>query len=84
VVNNLGRNLISKLAVKWGTETILEVDNYHLYATFKDLWLTEERNNKVFQGIQSSNQRKLRSGAVVAGASSDENMMKSVFEKRFR
>jgi hypothetical protein len=80
---NLGRNLISKLAVKWGTETILEVDNYHLYATFKDLWLTEERDNMVFQGIQGSNLRKLRSGVAVAGASTHENMLKSVFEKKY-
>jgi hypothetical protein len=44
----------------------------------------EERNNKVFQGIQSSNLRKLRSGAVVAGASTDENMLKSVFVKKYK
>jgi hypothetical protein len=39
-----------------GTENILEISNYDLYNTFKDLWLTgEERNDKVFEGIQSEN-----------------------------
>ena len=51
VVNNLGRNLISKLSIKWGTETIFQVDNYNLYATYKDLWLTEEeRTNREQKG----------------------------------
>jgi hypothetical protein len=49
VVNNLGRNLISKLVVKWGTEHILQIDEYNVYSTFADLWLTkEERNDRVF------------------------------------
>jgi hypothetical protein len=37
------------------------------------LWLTkEERNYRVFQGIQSENLRKLRSGITVAAAKSEE------------
>jgi hypothetical protein len=56
VVNNLGRNLISKLVIKWGRENILQIDEYNLYSTFKDLWLTkEERKDRIFQGIQSEN-----------------------------
>ena len=43
VVNNLSRNLISKLTVKWGATNILEIGNYDLYLTYKDLWLTTER-----------------------------------------
>ena len=88
VVNNLGRNFISKLVVKWGAETILAVDNYHLYATFKDLWLTkEERDNMVFLGIQSSNLRKLRSGvteATVTGETANEKTLKAVFDKKYK
>ena len=85
VVNNLSRNLISKLVVKWGSETILSIFNYNIYATFKDLWLTEEeRDNSVFQGIQSENLRKLRSGVTVAGASDNEKALKEVFEKKYK
>ncbi|WP_375671644.1 hypothetical protein, partial [Bartonella sp. CL27QHWL] len=49
VVNNLGRNLISKMVVKWGTEQIFGLDKCSHYSTFKDLWLTEEeRDDKSF------------------------------------
>jgi hypothetical protein len=70
MVNNLARNLIAKMVVKWGTETILQIDNYHLYSSFKDVWLTaEEREDKIFQEIQDEALRKLRLGVAVADAS---------------
>ena len=88
VVNNLGRNLISKLVVKWGSETILQIDNYSIFATFKDLWLTEEeRKNMVFQGIQSDNLRKLRSGvarADVTDETASELTLKSVYGEKYK
>lgn len=88
VVNNLGRNLISKLVIKWGTENILQVDNYNLYATFKDLWLTEKvRKNCIFQGIQSKNLRALRSGvteANVTGETANERTLKVVYGEKYK
>ena len=88
VVNNLGRNLVSKLVVKWGTENILHVDNYDIYATFKDLWLTEEeRNNMVFQGIQSENLRALRSGVAetaITGETANEKTLKKVYGEKYK
>jgi|GEM_PF-2949933 len=88
VVNNLGRNLVSKLVVKWGTETIAQIDNYNLYSTFKDLWLTgEERKNMVFQGIQTANLRALRSGvteANVVGETANEKTLKAVFGDKYK
>ena len=88
VVNNLGRNLISELVIKFGPEKILDVGNYHLFSTFKDLWLTnEERKNNVFQGIQSSNLRALRSGvaeADVSGETSDEKTLKAVYNDKYK
>ena len=88
VVNNLGRNLVSKLVVKFGPETILHIDNYDLFSTFKDLWLSnEERKNSVFQGIQSSNLRALRSGvseANVNGETADERTLKSVYNDKYK
>ncbi len=62
VVNNLGRNLISKLIVKFGAEELYSLSEYNLYSTFKDLWLTKsQRENLVFQGIQETTFRALRS-----------------------
>ena len=88
VVNNLGRNLISKLVVKWGTENILQIDNYNIYASYKDLWLTEEgRKNMIFQGIQSKNLRALRSGvteANVTGETANEKTLNSVFGEKYK
>jgi len=88
VVNNLGRNLITKLTVKFGTEAILQIDNYNLYSSFKDLWLTEaERKNMVFQGIQSANLRALRSGvteANVVGETATEKALKAVFGEKYK
>jgi hypothetical protein len=71
--------------VKWGTEKILVVSRYDLYNTFKDLWLTkEERDDKVFEGVQSENLRKLRSGLTVAGASASHNALNKVFSKKYK
>ena len=88
IVNNLGRNLISKMVVKWGAETILQMDNYNLYNTFKDLWLTKEkRDNMVFQGIQSKNLGMLRSGVATAdivGETADEKTLKTVFGNKYK
>ena len=84
VVNNLGRNLISKLLVKWGATTILDINNYDLYSTFKELWLSpEERNDKIFEGIQSETMRKLRSGVTVADANNNQKQLKETFGKKY-
>ena len=88
VVNNLGRNLVSKLVVKFGTETILHIDNYNIYATFKDLWLTEEeRKNRVFQGIQGDKLRALRSGvteANVTGETANDKTLNAVYGEKYQ
>jgi hypothetical protein len=71
--------------VKWGTENIIQIDEYNLYSTFNDLWLTkEERNDRIFQGIQSENLRKLRSGIIVAAAKSEEKKIKEVSKKKYK
>lgn len=88
VVNNLGRNLISKMVVKWGTEQIFDLNEFSHYSTFKDLWLTEEeRSDRVFQGIQTENLRKLRSGVAevdVTGETNDEKTLKKVFGTKYK
>ena len=88
VVNNLGRNLISKLVVKFGTTDILDIDNYNIYTTFKDLWLTdEERKNRVFQGIQGEKLRALRSGVAedkVTGETANDKTLNSVYGEKYQ
>ena len=85
VVNNLGKNLISQLSVKWGSETVTCLNHYDLYMTYKDLWLPKEkRNNMIFEGIQDVNVNKLRSGLTVGGASGNDNIMNTVFGPKYK
>ena len=64
VVNNIGRNLVKKLKVLFGGETLQDTDRYDLFQTYHDLFLeTEEREDRLRQGISSVNMRKLRTEA---------------------
>ena len=84
VVNNLGRNLIRKLVIKWGPEIIQSIDYYNLFYTFKDLWETKEkRANMIFQGVQSENLRKLRSG-VTGTNDSEDKILKLIFSNKYK
>lgn len=85
VVDNLSRNLISQMSVKWGSDTVTNLSNYDLYKTYKDLWLPKEkRNNMIFEGIQNTNVNKLRSGLTVGNATANENMMNTVFGNKYK
>jgi hypothetical protein len=85
VVNNLGRNIIIKKVTKIGGEIVREINNCHLYDTYKDLWKTsKERINMAFQGIQSVNLRKLRSKASDANKNvAQDNFMAEVYQNMY-
>jgi len=60
-VNNVAANILSKICIKLGSETIFDLDYSYLYNTYKDLWLSSEsRNNLVFEGLQEEELRKMR------------------------
>ena len=64
VVNNLGRNLVTRLKVLFGGETLQDTQGYDLFQTYHDLFLTEEeREDRLKQGISSLNIRKIRTKA---------------------
>ena len=65
VVNNLSANLVTRLKVLFGGETLQDTQRYDLFQTYRDLFLTaEEREDKLKNGITSSlNMRKLRTKA---------------------
>ena len=64
VVNNVGSNLVSRLKVLFGGETLQDTQRYDLFQTYHDLFLTdEEREDRLKQGISSENMRKLRTNA---------------------
>ena len=46
LVSNIGRAIIKRLAVKFEGNEILSIDNYDVFACYRDLWKTksEKRN----------------------------------------
>ena len=55
LVSNIGRAIIKKLAVKFEGNEILNIDNYDMFACYRDLWKTKsEKKNAIRQGIIST------------------------------
>ena len=55
LVSNIGRAIINKLAVKFEGNEIMSVDDYDVFACYRDLWKTKsEKRNAIRQGIFSS------------------------------
>ena len=46
LVSNIGRAIIKKLAVKFEGNEIMSIDNFNVFACYRDLWKTksEKRN----------------------------------------
>ena len=64
LVNNLGRNLVSRYRVLFGGEIIEDLNRFDLFKTYHDLFLPEtDRDNRLRQGISSENVRKIRTNA---------------------
>ena len=70
LVSNVGRAIVKKLAVKFEGNEILSIDDFDIFAWYRDLWKTKsEKGNAIRQGIISSqgcreNCIKLRIGAA--------------------
>ena len=81
LVSNIGRAIVKKLAVKFEGNEVLSIDDYDIFACYKDLWKTKsEKTNAVRQGIISNdgcttNCMKLRIGA---GNKDDSNAQDKV------
>ncbi len=55
LVSNIGRAVVKKLAVKFEGNEILSVDDFDIFACYRDLWKTKsEKRNAVRQGIIST------------------------------
>ena len=55
LVSNIGRAIIKKLAVKFEGNEIMSVDDFDVFACYRDLWKTKsEKKNVIRQGIISS------------------------------
>ena len=55
LVSNIGRAIIKKLAVKFEGNEIMSVDDFNMFACYRDLWKTKsEKRNAIHQGIISN------------------------------
>ena len=55
LVSNIGRTIVKKLAVKFEGNEIMSIDNFDVFACYRDLWKTKsERRNAIRQGIISN------------------------------
>ena len=55
LVTNIGRAVMKKLAVTFEGNEIMSVDNFDIFACYRDLWKTaSEKKNAVRQGIISN------------------------------
>ena len=55
IVSNIGRDIVKKLAVKFERNEIMSVDDYDVFACYRDLWKTKsEKRNAIRQGIISN------------------------------
>ena len=60
-MNNVARNLVSRLKVAFGDVILNDTARYDLLKTYEDLFT--DRENKLRQGISSENMRRLRTNA---------------------
>ena len=52
LVSNIGRAIVKKLAVKFEGNEILSIDDFDIFACYRDLWKTKsEKRNAIQQGI---------------------------------
>ena len=55
LVSNIGRAIMKKLAVKFEGNEIMSVDDFNVFACYRDLWKTKsEKRNAIRQGIISN------------------------------
>ena len=87
LVSNIGRAIIKQLAVKFEGNEILSVDDFDIFACYRDLWKTKlEKKNAIHQGIISNdrcteNCIKLR---INAGDKSTSNKKDSAIADAYR
>ena len=90
LVSNIGQAIIKKLAVKFEGNEILSIDDFDIFACYRDLWKTKsEKRNAIQQGIISNdgcmeNCMKLRINAGNKDATSvQDNAIADTYGNKF-
>ena len=84
VVDNLGRGIIKNITVKLEGREVLSVNDANVFMTYRDLWLTKnQREDRVYQGIQGDNGLKHRINAGDKSSNGKDETLAWVFKNRF-
>ena len=85
IVNNIGRAIVKRVCIKLEGQEILSIDDSDIFFIYSDLWLTEnKRLDLVYQGIQSENVGKLRTGAADKSETKKKDVsLASTYKNRF-
>ena len=84
IVNNLGRAIVSKREVKQEGRSIFTLDDSDVFLCYQDLWkTTNERENAVYQGIQSADVRKIRVDAGGKGTATKDVAIGTAYSNLF-
>ena len=84
IVNNLGRAIVSKIEVKLASESIFTLNDADIFLCYQDLWkTTKERENAIYQGIQSEAIRKVRIDAGDKGTDVKDVAGGKAFKNKF-
>ena len=84
IVSNLGRAIVSKLEVKLEGTSIFTLDDSDIFLCYQDLWkTTNERENAVYQGIQSEALRKIRINAGDKGTDAKDVAIGTAYSNMF-
>ena len=84
IVNNLGRAIVSKLEVKLEGQSIFTLNDSDIFLCYQDLWKTKsERDNAVYQGIQTEAVRKIRIDAGDKGADAKDLAIGTTYDNMF-
>ena len=87
LVDNVGRALVDKLAVKYSTTTLQDTVGYDIYKIFEDLFLSqEERDNMLQDGIQSEGLNKIHSnsGDKQTSGVDTEKKLNGIYRSKYR
>jgi hypothetical protein len=69
LVNNIGRNIVSQMKIKFAGENLLDLSRYDLYKTYGDLFLDPYVRNRIEQGIGGKKLRQVRTPTKTAPTS---------------
>ena len=89
LVSNIGRAIVKKLAVKFKGNEIMSIDDYDIFACYRDLWKTKsEKKNAIHQGIISTdgftvNCMKLRINAKDKSPTAQYNAIATTYRNKF-